>query len=119
MQKPSRQKKTKKPSYRFLVRLPIELSSRLRESARYYHRSINSDIVARVEHSFKGLPPDVVDAENTGMRLSEVENVLRNELSTEEDQLVRSFRRLSERQRRALLDLLTDISENYDNSEPV
>lgn len=108
-----------KPSYRLLVRFPVELGDRLKEAARYYHRSINSEIVARVEHTFTGLTPAVVDADSPRLLSGEIETILRDDLSVEEDRLVRGFRRLSDRQRRALLDLVSDISEDYGDSESV
>ena len=46
----------KERSYKYLVRLPLHMRGMLAESADYYRRSINSDIVARLHLSFSGLP---------------------------------------------------------------
>ena len=42
--------------YKFVVRLPRQLRHRIGDAAQYYRRSINSEIVARIEQSFSGLP---------------------------------------------------------------
>ena len=48
----------KEPPYKYMVRLPAAMRDLIAESARHYRRSMNSDIVARLQHSFSGLGTD-------------------------------------------------------------
>ena len=41
---------------RFVVRFPRWLRLRIEESAKFYRRSINSEIILRLDHSLNGLP---------------------------------------------------------------
>lgn len=94
-------------SYKFLVRLPASMRAQLTESARYYRRSINSDIVARLHLSFSGLPA-AEDQQALAPALHEqMQQLFRHELSDEEEQLVLRFRGLPAGKRLALLDLLS------------
>ena len=92
--------------YKFVVRLPMELRDRIAEAATLYRRSMNSEIVARLEQSLTGLPEEVGEAGIEPPFFEHIETTFRRDLSDEEDTLVRAFRRLSERQRTALLELL-------------
>ena len=91
-------------SYRFLVRFPPELRDRIAHAAGHYRRSLNSEIVARLERSFDGLPRD-----ETGSDEARADDrfAFASDLTDEEARLVRRYRRLSERQRAALLELLS------------
>lgn len=44
--------------YKFVVRLPPEMRDRIAEAANNYRRSMNSEIVARLEQTFTGLPSE-------------------------------------------------------------
>ncbi len=96
----------KEESFRFVVRLPISLRDRIAEASRLYRRSMNSEIVTRLGRALEGIP----DTRNEGNLeppfFEQIETTFRGELSNREDQLVRSYRRLSERQKDALLGLL-------------
>ncbi len=76
------------------------------ESAQRYRRSMNSDIVARLHHSFSGIPDDISERELAPPLHEHLEQFFNRELSDEEEQLVRTYRRLSREKRSALLDLL-------------
>ena len=96
----------KEPPYKYMVRLPRDMRELIAESAHHYRRSMNSDIVARLHQSFSGLP-DQSAATDTSVPLHEqFESLFRSKLSAEEDQLIRSYRRLSAKKRAALQDLL-------------
>jgi len=94
-------------NYKYLVRLPLRLRERLQESAEYYRRSLNSDIVARLQQSFSGLPgAEQHDAIAPPLH-HQIQEVLHRDLSHEEVRLVRGFRILDAGKRAALLDLLS------------
>jgi hypothetical protein len=101
----------KEQPYKYMVRLPVAMRALIAESARYYRRSMNSDIVARLQHSFSGLgtdnSPGVADQPLVPPLHDQFESLFRRDLSKQEELLVRSFRRLSGAKRDALLDLLT------------
>lgn len=93
--------------YRYLVRLPIPMRAQLAESAEYHRRSINSEIVTRLQRSFSGLP-GIEEQRALAPALHEhLELLLKGSLSAEEQQLVRRFRSLSAAKREALLHLLS------------
>jgi hypothetical protein len=93
-------------THKFVVRLPLQLRDRIYEAATYYRRSQNSEIVARLEQSFSG--PPSVEAEN-GLAPAfhqEMQYFLSRTLSSEEEQLVRTYRRLSAEKKAALIELI-------------
>jgi hypothetical protein len=98
--------KEKEQPYKYMVRLPPVMRDQIRESARHYRRSMNSDIVARLQQTFSGIPDDasVRDIEPPGH--GEIENLFRRDLTPEEEDLVRCYRRMSARKREALHNLL-------------
>jgi hypothetical protein len=105
--------KTAKSAEKFVVRLPPGMRRRIADAARCYRRSMNSEIVARLEQSLdSGDAPypvtepvpaatvhdaPVAEAPKTGVLPSEAD---------QEDQLLSAFRNLSPERRRALLALL-------------
>lgn len=94
----------KEPPYKFMVRLPPSMRDLIEQSARHYRRSLNSDIVARLQHSFSGLP-----GQEQGLAPplhDQFEFVFRRDLSEQEEALIRGFRGLSHAKREALLSLL-------------
>lgn len=94
-------------NYKYLVRLPQQLRERLAESALYYRRSLNSDIVARLQQSFGGLP-DAAKLDAIAPPLhQQIHEVLHREFSAEEIMLVRHYRGLPSEKRAALLHLLS------------
>ena len=42
----------KEKPHKFVVRLPLRLRDQIADAATYYRRSMNSEIVARLEHTF-------------------------------------------------------------------
>ncbi len=97
---------TRVPVHRFLVRLPVALHERIAEAARRYRRSVNSEIVARLEQSVSGIPQKAAESAVEPPFFAHIETTFRRDLSAQENTLIRAFRRLSERQREALLELL-------------
>ena len=88
--------------YKYVVRLPMELRERIVEAAHRYRRSINSEIVARLEHSFgEGAEADIAPPLHPHL-----EHVLRNRLDAVEQSLINGFRLLERKKREALLQLL-------------
>ncbi|HYQ38856.1 MAG TPA: Arc family DNA-binding protein [Pseudomonas sp.] len=80
---------------KFVVRLPEGMRSRIAEVARHYHRSMNSEIIARLERSLSAegnLP--AVPLEPAG------------ELPPHEHRLLQHFRQLPQPQQSALIALL-------------
>jgi hypothetical protein len=96
----------KEKPYKFVVRLPTTMRDLIAESAQHYRRSMNSDIVARLHHSFSGIPDDASERGLAPPLHDHLEQLFKRELSVEEEQLVRTYRRLSKDKRAALLDLL-------------
>lgn len=92
--------------YRLVLRLPEELRVRVTEAAHRYRRSLNSEIIARLEQSLGGMPRDANESELEPPFFAQIETALRHDLTDEEDALIRLYRRLSAKQRSALLNLL-------------
>lgn len=80
---------------KFVLRLPEGMRERVADVARDSHRSMNSEIIARLEHSLCGqatvLPFEAIDP---------------GSLSASEAQLLARFRKLTSRQQEALIDVL-------------
>lgn len=83
---------------KFVVRLPEGMRDRIAEVARAQHRSMNSEIVARLESS---LEHDGVLIQNDDLNLDSTE------LTHYERELLVRFRQLAQRQQNALLSLIT------------
>lgn len=93
---------------KFVVRLPKGMRRRIADAARTYHRSMNSEIVARLEHSLdtgaEQYPEPI-----TGDRSADDAAALQEGNapdSDEERRLTATYRRMSPERRRALLALL-------------
>ena len=99
---------TRSDGYRLVVRLPEALRQRIVEASARYRRSMNAEIVVRLEHSLNGLPGDASEAGVEPAFFPQLERTFRGRLSKEEDALIVLFRRLSADQRSALLKLLGD-----------
>ena len=97
----------KEQPYKYMVRLPPAMRDQIRESARHYRRSMNSDIVARLQQTFSGLPEEA-PGRSTELALNEqIDDLFRRDLNENEDALVRAYRRMSSHKQEALLRLLT------------
>ena len=95
------------PYDRFVVRLPRSLRKRIEEVANFYRRSINSEIVLRLDHALNGMPNLAVERSLEPPMFAAIERTLRGNLSDDEQTLVLAFRRLSGLKRKALIALLT------------
>jgi hypothetical protein len=97
---------SKEKPYKYMVRLPAQMRDQLAESAQHYRRSINSDIVARLQQSFSGIPNDDRERALAPPLHDQFEQMFRQELSAEERELIRTYRRLGKHKRSALQILL-------------
>ena len=82
---------------KFVVRLPDGMRERIAEVARNHHRSMNSEIIARLEQSL--LQEGALD-DDSAMRLDSPELMLH------ERELLQRFRQLAHRQQNALIALI-------------
>ncbi|WP_439859102.1 Arc family DNA-binding protein [Pseudomonas sp. MBLB4136] len=87
---------------KFVVRLPDGMRERIADVARNHHRSMNSEIIARLEQSMlqEGSLGDEVN-----LRLDSPE------LSLHERELLQRFRQLTRRQQNALVALIAHDAE--------
>ncbi|NLY59658.1 MAG: Arc family DNA-binding protein [Gammaproteobacteria bacterium] len=95
------QQYTSRTADKFVVRLPEGMRDRIAEVAKQHHRSMNSEIIARLEHSLLDLPtlPDFPSRQS--LKDQPVE-----ELNQPERELLLRFREMSRRQQNALIALL-------------
>ena len=92
----------KEKPYKFALRLPTHMRERIVEAAGRYRRSVNSEIVARLEQSFiEGSQANIAPPLHPHL-----ERVLRNRLDEIEQRLINGFRNLEQKKREALLTLL-------------
>lgn len=94
---------TSRTADKFVVRLPDGMRDRIAEVARAQHRSMNSEIIARLENSLK---QDGVLAQSSELNLNSPE------LSQHERELLMRFRQLAQRQQNALLSLIAQDADN-------
>lgn len=87
---------------KFVVRLPDGMRERIADVARNHHRSMNSEIIARLEQSL--LQEGAFD-DDLSMRLDSPE------LSMHERELLQRFRQLTHRQQNALIALIAQDAE--------
>lgn len=85
---------------KFVVRLPDGMRERVAEAARTHHRSMNSEIISRLEASLSNAPA-IQYAEGDA-----------TQLSPQEWRLVEAFRSLAPHQRNALLEIISIKSAN-------
>ncbi|TER29328.1 transcriptional regulator AmrZ [Pseudomonas aeruginosa] len=83
---------------KFVVRLPEGMREQIAEVARSHHRSMNSEIIARLEQS---LLQEGALQDNLGVP----------ELSLHERELLQRFRQLTHRQQNALVALIAHDAE--------
>ncbi|MBC9251397.1 DNA-binding protein [Pseudomonas alcaligenes] len=87
---------------KFVVRLPDGMRERIADVARNHHRSMNSEIIARLEQS---LVQEDSLGDELDLRLDSPE------LSLHERELLQRFRQLSRRQQNALVALIAHDAE--------
>ena len=95
------------PIDNFVVRFQLSLRKRVGEVARFYRRSVNSEIILRLDQALNGLPSMAIEHALEPPMFAAIERTLRGHLNPEEELVVLSFRRLSGAKRKALLDLLS------------
>lgn len=93
---------------KFVVRLPDGMRERIAEVARNHHRSMNSEIIARLEQS---LLQEGALGDDLNMRLDSPE------LSLHERELLQRFRHLAHRQQNALIALIAQDSEAAEDED--
>lgn len=86
---------------KFVIRLPEGMRDHIAEVARHHHRSMNSEIIARLEQSL---------AQETLYNRPGNLNLDNTELSLHERRLLYRFRQLSSRQQNALIALIAQDS---------
>lgn len=82
---------------KFVVRLPEGMRERIAGVARNHHRSMNSEIIARLERSL---------VQEEGVHADAALSLESPELSVHERELLQRFRQLSRRQQNALIALI-------------
>jgi len=87
---------------KFVVRLPDGMRERIADVARNHHRSMNSEIIARLEQS---LLQEGALGDEVGMRMDSPD------LSVHERELLQRFRQLTRRQQNALVALIAHDAE--------
>jgi plasmid stability protein len=87
---------------KFVVRLPDGMRERIADVARNHHRSMNSEIISRLEQSLfrEGMTGDDAHLQITS-----------GELAPHESELLQRFRQLSRRQQNALVALIAHDTE--------
>jgi len=94
-------------THRFVVRLPIHIRNRIVGAAKYHRRSMNSEIVARLDESFSGPGNKSAEPANTSNTdPAQSEATEKESVTLTEQNLLQAFRQLSEAKRKALLDLM-------------
>jgi len=92
--------------YKLVLRLPAAMRSQIAEAAAHYRRSMNSEIVARLEQSFGVLPRNSTEQEIEPPLHPHMEAIFRSTLTDVEQALIKTFRRLDSSRQKALIDLL-------------
>ena len=87
---------------KFVVRLPDGMRERIADIARNHHRSMNSEIIARLEQS---LFQEGALGDEPRLRMDSPE------LSSHERELLQRFRQLTRRQQNALVALIAHDAE--------
>lgn len=87
---------------KFVVRLPDGMRERIADVARNHHRSMNSEIISRLEQSL--FQEGTLDS-------SPILHMDSTELSSSERELLQRFRQLSRRQQNALVALIAHDTE--------
>jgi hypothetical protein len=93
---------------KFVVRLPGGMREQIAEVARLHHRSMNSEIISRLEQSL------LHDGDLTGDSEGRLD---RAQLSQQESQLIERFRLLPLQQQKALVTLIAHSAKMVAGSE--
>ncbi len=94
---------------KFVVRLPEGMRQRIAEVAKNYHRSMNSEIVSRLESSLRTETciQHEFDAEDTADLVAESGKTINIDLTAQEFALIEKVRQLPVQKQQAVIDLLT------------
>ena len=92
--------------YKFVVRLTTRMKDQIALAAKHYRRSMNSEIIARLEQSFGALPQNEIEEAVQPAFHPGIEALFRTQMTEHEKSLVQSFRLLSTEKQAALLSLL-------------
>ncbi len=93
----------------------MSMRDHIAESAQLYRRSMNSEIIARLQESFSGLNQGIGHTMGNGNQINDhpgsslnpqLERILRQQLDVDEEQILQGYRQLSKAKREALLKLL-------------
>jgi len=96
----------KEKPYKFVVRLPTVLRNQIADAAKYYHRSMNSEIVARLERTFSGGRLEGRFEEIATRFPGEIELLFGRTLTEKEQKILQAYRMMPEEKQAALLELL-------------
>jgi len=97
---------TSRTADKFVVRLPLGMRDRIAEIARQNHRSMNSEIISRLEQSMN---------QEEGVSIEEGLRLDSPTLSIHERELLQHFRLLAQRQQNALLALINNDIESQNS----
>jgi hypothetical protein len=97
----------KEKPFKFVVRLPVNLRNQIADAATHFRRSMNSEIVARLEQSFSGLRNELRDGEIAPPMHAEIESLFGRGLSDDEEKIIGAYRRLTAEKKVALRELLS------------
>lgn len=88
---------------KFVVRLPDGMRQKIALVAKSYHRSMNSEIVSRLESSLRS-EPSLMSEEDRAELVRGDETAM--EVTPQESAIINRFRQLSPSKRQALLEIL-------------
>jgi len=94
-------------NYKFVVRLTTRMRDQIALASKHYRRSMNSEIITRLDQSFGVLPSSEIEEAVQPAFHDRVETLFHTQLTEDEQCLVQSFRLLGEEKQVALLHLLT------------
>lgn len=96
----------REPTDKFIVRLPKALRRQLWDISRLYRRSMNAEVVLRLEYTLNGIPDHAIEKAIEPAMFPQIERILRGDITKEEEHLVICFRRLSSVRQKALIELI-------------
>ncbi|HBF08052.1 MAG TPA: DNA-binding protein [Gammaproteobacteria bacterium] len=88
---------------KFVVRLPDGMRQKIALVAKNYHRSMNSEIVSRLEQSLRAEPSLLSEEEKAALQLG---GETAMDVSPQESAIISRFRQLSPSKRQALLEIM-------------
>ncbi|NJN53054.1 MAG: Arc family DNA-binding protein [Gammaproteobacteria bacterium] len=92
---------------KFVVRLPRALRNQLASIARLYRRSMNAELIIRLEYSLNGIPDHAREKALEPLMFPQIERVIRGDLTEDEERLLLSYRRMDAERQLALFKLIT------------